>query len=225
MQIRRGCEADTERLVALAGQIFETEQEIPRALTPLPPENRPQWWCVEEDGALLGSVALYWEDNAWHMGRFVISLELRGRHVGTALLETALTDIFAQDIREVTMEARDTTVHILKKFGAETTGAPFSFYRGTVTPMRLTREAFWNSHTGGQMYFPLPQPEIPVDGAEAGGVDDMGAGVARHGADEYGQPRGQNFPLVSGGAFQHALGVLSHSRSPPPASADSSPTG
>ena len=44
MQIRRGREADTERLVALAGQIFETEQEIPRALTPLPPENRPQWW-------------------------------------------------------------------------------------------------------------------------------------------------------------------------------------
>ena len=80
-------------------------------------------------------------------------------------------------------------------------------------------------HTGGQMHFPLPQPEIPVDGAEAGGVDDMGAGVARHGADKYGQPRGQNFPLVSGGAFQHALGVLSHSRSPPPASADSSPTG
>lgn len=114
MQIRRGREADTERLVALAGQIFETEQEIPRALTPLPPENRPQWWCVEEDGALLGGVALYWEDNAWHMGRFVISPELRGRHVGTVLLETALTDIFAQDIREVTMEARDTTVHILK---------------------------------------------------------------------------------------------------------------
>ena len=100
---------------------------------------------------LLGGVALYWEDDAWHMGRFVISPELRGRHVGTALLETALTDIFAQDIREVTMEARDTTVHILKKFGAETTGAPFSFYRGTVTPMRLTREAFWNSHTGGQI--------------------------------------------------------------------------
>ena len=96
---------------------------------------------------IVGGVALYWEDNAWHMGRFVISPELRGRHVGTALLETALTDIFAQDIREVTMEARDTTVHILKKFGAETTGAPFSFYRGTVTPMRLTREAFWNSPT------------------------------------------------------------------------------
>ena len=45
----------------------------------------------------------------------------------------------------------ETAAHILKKFGAETTGAPFSFYRGTVTPMRLTREAFWNSHTGGQI--------------------------------------------------------------------------
>ena len=78
MQIRRGREADTERLVALAGQIFETEQEIPRALTSLPPENRPQWWCVEEDGGLLGGVALYWEDDAWHMGRFVISPELPG---------------------------------------------------------------------------------------------------------------------------------------------------
>ena len=82
MQIRRGREADTERLVALAGQIFETEQEIPRALTPLPPENRPQWWCVEEDGALLGGVALYWEDDAWHMGRFVISPALRGVMLG-----------------------------------------------------------------------------------------------------------------------------------------------
>ena len=112
-------------------------------------EQRGDRQC-REDPSILGGVALYWEDDAWHMGRFVISPELRGRHVGTALLETALTDIFAQDIREVTMEARDTTVHILKKFGAETTGAPFSFYRGTVTPMRLTREAFWNSHTGGQ---------------------------------------------------------------------------
>ena len=60
--------------------------------------------------------------------------ELRGRHVGTVLLETALTDIFAQDIREVTMEARDTTVHILKKFGAETTGAPFFLLPGHGNP-------------------------------------------------------------------------------------------
>ena len=151
MQIRRGREADRVRQVALGGQIYETDQEIPRALTLLLPEACPQWWCVEEDGTLVGGVALYWEDDAWHMGRFVISPELRGRHVGTALLETALTDIFAQDIREVTMEARDTTVHILKKFGAETTGAPFSFYRDTVTPMRLTREAFWNSRACGQI--------------------------------------------------------------------------
>ena len=80
-------------------------------------------------------------------------------------------------------------------------------------------------HAGGQMYLPLPQPEIPVDGAEAGCIDDMGAGVARHGADEDSQPRGQGLPLVCGGAFQHAPGVLSHSRLPPLSSAGSSPTG
>ena len=80
-------------------------------------------------------------------------------------------------------------------------------------------------YTGGQMHLPLPQPEVPVDGAEAGCIDDMGAGVARHGADEDSQPRGQGLPLVCGGAFQHAPGVLSHSRLPPLSSADSSPTG
>ena len=44
MQIRRGCEADTERLVALAGQIFETEQEIPRALTQSGQETKAVVW-------------------------------------------------------------------------------------------------------------------------------------------------------------------------------------
>ena len=43
MQIRRGREADTSGWYG--GPDFETEQEIPWALTPLLPENRPQWWC------------------------------------------------------------------------------------------------------------------------------------------------------------------------------------
>ena len=36
----------------------------------------------------------------------------------------------------------------------------------------------------------------------------MGAGVARHGADEDGQPRGQGLPLVSHGLFQQGLVIL-----------------
>ena len=69
-------------------------------------------------------------------------------------------------------------------------------------------------HTGGQMHFPLPQPEIPVDGAEAGGVNDMGAGVARHGPHDARQARGQHFPLVGSGLLQNAL-FFRHGCSPP----------
>ena len=40
------------------------------------------------------------------------------------------------------LEARDTTVHILQKFGARIVGAPTSFYVGNVTPIVLRREDF-----------------------------------------------------------------------------------
>ena len=70
-------------------------------------------------------------------------------------------------------------------------------------------------HTRRQMHRLPVQAEIPVDGAEAGGVNDMGAGVARHGADEDGQPRGQGLPLVGHGLFQQGLVILRHGQHPP----------
>lgn len=150
MNIRRALPEEFDRLKQLAEDIFETEQDIPRELDHIGPDWLPQWWCLEEDGALLGCVALFMEDGEWHMGRFVLSPALRGQHMGTRLLEAALHDVFRQDIDEVRMEARDTTVHILKQFGAEVTGAPFPFFRGQVTPMRLTRAAYRQSRTGQQ---------------------------------------------------------------------------
>ena len=51
-------------------------------------------------------------------------------------------------------------------------------------------------HTGGQMHLPPVQAEVPVNGAEAGGVDDMGAGIARHGPHEDRQPGRKHLPLV-----------------------------
>ena len=142
MNIRRAKADDMEEILALTCRVFEGEQEIPRSLNPIPAERCPQWWCAEEDGALLGCVALFREDGGWHMGRFALLPACRGRHLGTALLRAALSEVFQQDIPAVSMEARDTTVHILKKFGARVTGDPFPFYRGMVTPMCLTREDF-----------------------------------------------------------------------------------
>lgn len=145
MNIRRAGPADMEQIMALLTRVFEGEQDIPRALNAIPEAYGPQWWCLEEDGAILGSVALFREGADWHMGRFVIDPALRGRHLGTRLLELALHDVFQQDIDVVSMEVRDTTAHILKQFGAEITGAPVPFYRGQVTPMRLTKAAYRQS--------------------------------------------------------------------------------
>ena len=82
---------------------------------------------------------------------YELCLDRKGKLLACKRLNDGGASSAALDIREVTMEARDTTAHILKKFGAETTGAPFSFYRGTVTPVRLTREAFWSSRDRGQI--------------------------------------------------------------------------
>ena len=71
-----------------------------------------------------------------------------GQHKGTFLLKRVLDDVFAQDVDNIFLEARDATVHILTGFGAEIAGEPFAFYCGNVTPMILTRTAFLQ-HTNG----------------------------------------------------------------------------
>ena len=77
-------------------------------------------------------------------------------------------------------------------------------------------------HTGGQVHFPAVHPEIPVDGAKAGGIDDMSARIARHGPHQHRQARGQHLPLIGGGLGQGTVRVLfRHGRSPPLGSEDS----
>ena len=83
-----------------------------------------------------------------HMGRITVARRLRGQHKGTFLLKRVLDDVFAQDVDNIFLEARDATVHILTGFGAEIAGESFAFYCGNVTPMILTRTAFLQ-HTNG----------------------------------------------------------------------------
>lgn len=109
---------------------------------PISDSKSPQWWCIELDGRIVGTTALFKENDDWHMGRIAISNELRGQHVGTELLKFALKDIFSQDVEEVYFDARDATVHILKKFGAQVIGKPIVFYNGNVTPILLKKKDF-----------------------------------------------------------------------------------
>lgn len=146
--VRRASDADIDAVLAFAAQIFADEQDIPKELNFIPADKQPQWWCMEQDGELVGTAAIYREGGQWHMGRITVARRLRGQHRGTFLLKRVLDDVFAQDVDNIFLEARDTTVHILTGFGAEIAGEPFAFYCGNVTPMILTRTAFLQ-HTNG----------------------------------------------------------------------------
>ena len=79
MILRKAAEADLGAVLALAQNIFEQEQQIPRALTDIPAEKRPQWWCAEEDGAIVATLVAYVENEVWHMGRLTVAQGLRGQ--------------------------------------------------------------------------------------------------------------------------------------------------
>lgn len=131
-----------DAVMEMNAQIFEGEQNIPREMNFIPADKQPQWWCMEQDGELVGTAAIYREGEQWHMGRITVARKLRGQHKGTFLLKRVLDDVFAQDVDNIFLEARDATVHILAGFGAEIVGEPFAFYRGNVTPILLTRDKF-----------------------------------------------------------------------------------
>ena len=139
---RKASKADLEQIMALVTETFSGEQNIPIELIPIPDEMCPQWWCIEENGNMIGSLALYRDCNEWHMGRFAISPDKRGEHLGTQLLISAIQDIFSSGIEEIYCEARDTTVHIVEKLGGKITGDPVPFYDGNVTPMIIKKHCY-----------------------------------------------------------------------------------
>jgi len=147
MIMRKATDTDLNAVVSLAQNIFEQEQRIPKSLTYISPEKQPQWWCVESDGQIVATLVAYVENEVWHMGRLTVAEALRGQRIAPQLIQFALTDLFAQGVNDLHMEARTATVRILLKFGAEVTGPAFPFYEGTVTPLRLRKCNFIPSDT------------------------------------------------------------------------------
>ena len=120
--VRRAEQAEMQAVLAFAAQIFADEQQIPREMNVIPAEKQPQWFCMEQDGVLAGTAAVYREGGRWHMGRITVAPSLRGQHRGTFLMKSVLTEVFAQGVDEIFLEARDATVHILRGFGAQIAG-------------------------------------------------------------------------------------------------------
>ena len=141
MTIHIAAPEDMPEILQLIGEVFAGEQGIPREMIPIPEEKEPVWWCAKENGKPVATVALYREGSEWHMGRLAVAPALRGCHAGTKLLEHAFRDVFARDIDRFVAEARDTTVHILLKFGAEITGPTTEFFGSSITPIVLTKTA------------------------------------------------------------------------------------
>lgn len=148
MKIRRASAGDMAAVMRLVDCVFTQEQQIPKDLNPIAERQCPQWWCIEHDGEIAGTAALFRENENWHVGRLAISAPLRGQHMGTALLRYMMRDVFAHDVETVYLEARDTTVHIMKKLGAKTVGEPVLFYGGRITPMVLQKKDFLEQEEG-----------------------------------------------------------------------------
>lgn len=57
--VRRASDADMDTILAFAAQIFADEQDILKELNFIPADKQPQWWCMEQDGELVGTAAIY----------------------------------------------------------------------------------------------------------------------------------------------------------------------
>lgn len=149
MIIRRARNEDIPRILVMITEVFAGEQEIPEELIPIPEEMEPRWWCAEESGEIIGTIALYKDGEEWHMGRFAVSPDRRGNHLGSRLFQYAVDDVFSSGIPEIHCEARDVTVHIVESLGGVATGAAFPFFKGNVTPMILKKDSFQKKLTAG----------------------------------------------------------------------------
>ena len=140
MKVHPATEHDMAGIMALVTRTFAHEQGIPEEMIPIPAEKEPHWWCIRQDDNITAAVALYREGKEWHMGRLAVAPGLRGGHIATQLLETAIPAVFAMGIDTIYTDSRDTTVHILQKFGGEVAGETGVFFNGSITPVVLKRE-------------------------------------------------------------------------------------
>ncbi|WP_083539386.1 GNAT family N-acetyltransferase [Enterovibrio coralii] len=130
-----------EDIDALLRDTFHGEQKIPEDLVPLARETTQKWWVARSGEYVLGAVAGWEKEGAWHWGRFVVDNRFRGCGIGKALALHSLRDLLTIT-DEILIDARDTTVSIVQTLGGTVTGEKVDFYGLPVTPMKLIAEDF-----------------------------------------------------------------------------------
>ena len=132
-----------DEVIALIIDVFSKEQEIPNDLLPINEDYPVHWWCARAGEYVVGAAACWKENGKWHWGRFVVDKNFRGLGIGKQLARYSLKDLFDHITSSVVSEARNTTVAILKGFGARITGPAEDFYGMPVTPVILNRSNFY----------------------------------------------------------------------------------
>lgn len=140
MTVRQATDHDMAEIMELVEHTFFHEQGIPKNMIPIPGDKDPRWWYIRHEGRIAATVALYREGEEWHMGRLAVTPGLRGSHIATTLLKTAIPAVFAMGIGVIHTDSRDATVHILRKFGGEIAGETGVFFNSNITPVVLKRE-------------------------------------------------------------------------------------
>lgn len=143
--MRRVRPEEKERVLTLVSDVFEIEQGVPRDMDDIPAEKSPQWWCIEISGRIVGGIVSWEEPEGPHVGRFAVHPSFRHRHLGTDLLRGVLSALFALGASEVYGDARDVTLKILLKMGAEVIDEPYEFYSSNCTPFRVKKNEFIES--------------------------------------------------------------------------------
>lgn len=131
-----------DEVTTLIADVFAKEQGIPNELIPIKDEYPVHWWCVRAGEYVIGAVACWKEKDQWHWGRFVVDEKFRGLGIGKQLARYSLNDFFEHIADSIVSDARDTTVKILKKFGAKTIASAEDFYGLAVTPVVLNKSDF-----------------------------------------------------------------------------------
>ncbi len=132
-------------VIALMTDVFSKEQGIPNELIPIHEDYPVHWWCARAGEYVVGAVACWKEDEQWHWGRFVVDEKFRGLGIGKQISRYSLEDLFDHITDSIVSDARDTTVAILKDFGAKIIAPAEEFYGLPVTPVALNKTDFYRT--------------------------------------------------------------------------------
>lgn len=123
--------------------IFFKEQSIPKSISFISADLRPVYWVIYISGEISAAAATWYENENLHFGRFAVKKEYRSKGIGRILIENVFKAVFeVSDI--IYAEARADVTGMILKMGGEVTGKTTHFFDGTITPLILKKDCFYN---------------------------------------------------------------------------------